>query len=278
MTKIDNKILFQLNQCIDLLTSVLGKDLLGVYLYGSSVYGGLQKYSDIDLFVVSERATQEQEKKHLAQNLLQISGIYMKSQQLPIELTLVVKSEINPWHYPPNFDFQYGEWLRKEFENGIIEPWPSKVMPDLALLITQILLAHETLVGAKPNQLLSSVPYSDFILATKAALQSLMADLLNDTRNVLLTSARIWSTLATDTIRSKPVAALWVMNYLPEAYRPVLERARSICIGEVDEYWNDLEHLIQPSADFMFNQINHQILLIEDKKYLNKTIHLEGIS
>lgn len=76
----------------------------------------------------------------------------MKSSKLPIELTIVIKSEINPWHYPPKFDFQYGDWLRESFESGVIEPYPTKVMPDLALLITQVLLASDTLFGPNPDQ------------------------------------------------------------------------------------------------------------------------------
>jgi len=44
----------------------------------------------------------------------------MKSSKLPLEMTLVEKTGINPWQYPPRFDFQYGDWLRKSFEEGII--------------------------------------------------------------------------------------------------------------------------------------------------------------
>ncbi|MFI4937927.1 MAG: nucleotidyltransferase domain-containing protein [Candidatus Berkiellales bacterium] len=76
---------------------ILGPDLLGVYLYGSSLVGGLQKCSDIDLFVVTNRVTTSEEKNRLIANLLQISGIYMKSLKLPIEMTIVEKAAINPW-------------------------------------------------------------------------------------------------------------------------------------------------------------------------------------
>lgn len=44
----------QLNESLELLKIILGPDLLGVYLFGSSTIGGLQKYSDIDLFVVHD--------------------------------------------------------------------------------------------------------------------------------------------------------------------------------------------------------------------------------
>lgn len=264
----------QIAQCINLLKVVLANDLLGVYLYGSAIVGGLQKYSDIDLFVVSDRPTSYEEKKKLIQELLQISGVYMKSSKLPIELTIVVKSEINPWHYLPNFDFQYGEWLRSEFEKGNIEPWKTKKNADLALLITQVLLASKTLLGANPNQLLCSVPYRDFMIATTEGINSLMMDLYLDTRNVLLTLARIWSTVKTNEIRSKSNAAAWALDRLPEKYQPVMRRAKSIYKGEENEYWDDIKILIEPCANFIVSQINEQVSLIELSNNSNKVIKL----
>lgn len=264
----------QITQCVSLLKKVLGQDLLGVYLYGSLIVGGLQKYSDIDMFVVSNRSTTYEEKAKLVANILQISGIYQKSSKPPIEMMIVVQSEINPWHYPPKFDFQYGDWLRAEFESGNIEPWPTKEMPDLALLITQILLANRILLGPCPDQLLCSIPYSDFLTATKKALGTLMADLRSDTRNVLLTYARIWSTLETDAIRSKPDAAVWAINRLPEEYKAVMRRACAICIGEENEYWDDIQILIQPCTHYMVNYINEVISLRERSDCVNKSIKL----
>jgi hypothetical protein len=34
----------------------------------------------------------------------------------------VEKAMINPWQYPPHFDFQYGDWLCDSFEKDIIAP------------------------------------------------------------------------------------------------------------------------------------------------------------
>jgi predicted nucleotidyltransferase len=252
----------QLKDSLELLKMILGPDLLGVYLYGSSLVGGLQKYSDIDLFVVTNRVTTSGKKTKLIANLLQISGIYMKSSKFPIEMTIVEKAVINPWRYPPHFDFQYGDWLRKSFEGGIIEPWLTHEMPDLALIVTQVLLKSQTLWGLEPGQLLAQVPYRDFMKAMLHDLNSLATELEHDTRNVLLTYARIWSTLETNSIRSKPAAADWVMNHLPKVYQPVMKRAKSICIGVENEYWDDIEVLIKSCADFMVDKINAQISLI----------------
>lgn len=252
----------QLKNSLELLKMIFGPNLLGVYLFGSALVGGLQKYSDIDLFVLTNRPTTSEEKTKLIADLLQISGIYMKTSKLPIEMTIVQKAMINPWQYPPHFDFQYGDWLRPCFEKGIIEPWPTHEMPDLALIVTQVLLKSQTLWGLDPEQLLAPVPYHDFIKAMLQDLNRLATDLDADTRNVLLTYARIWSTLETNTIRSKPAAADWVMNHLPNIYQPVMKRAKSICIGTKNEYWDDIKLLIKPCADFMVDKINEQISLI----------------
>lgn len=252
----------QLKDSVELLRTILGSDLLGVYLYGSSLVGGLQKYSDIDLFAVTNRATTSEEKAKLIAKLLQISGIYMKSSKLPLEVTLVDKRMINPWEYPPHFDFQYGDWLRETFEKGIIEPWKNYEMPDLAVIVTQVLLRSDTLWGLKPGQLLVEVPYRDFMKAMLHDVNRLAADLEHDTRNVLLTFARIWSTLKTDTIRSKPAAADWAINHLPEKHQSVMQRAKSICMGIENEHWDDIKVLIKPCTDFIMGKINKQIPLV----------------
>lgn len=252
----------QLKDSLDLLKTLLGPDLLGVYLYGSALIGGLQKYSDIDLFVITNRVTTSEEKTKLIANLLKISGIYMKGSKRPIEMTIVEKTAVNPWKYPPHCDFQYGEWLRRSSEHDAIGPCQIREMPDLALLITQVLLKSQTLQGVQPEQLLAPVPYHDFIKAMIHDLDRLATNLEDDTRNVLLTYARIWCTLETDTIRSKPAAADWVMHHLSIAYQSVMQRAKAICTGLENEHWDDIQELIKPCADFMMDKINARILLI----------------
>lgn len=272
----------QIEACLHLLKGVLGQDLLGVYVYGSSIVGGVQKYSDLDLFVVSRRATTHDEKAMLGTRLVSISRNFFSlfdedaDQDLsrPVELMIVVQSEITPWRYPPTFDFQYGDWLRKDFESGNVEPWASKTMPDLALLITQVRLASKTIFGPAPDQLLPQVPYHDFMTASVKELDSLMADIGFDTRNVLLTFARIWSTVETDAIRSKADAAAWVLDRLPMDFQPVMQRARAVYLGEDDEHWDDLQALVQPCADFMVGKIRERMAKMQGSDHRQRIITL----
>lgn len=262
----DDDPLGQISQCVNLLKSLFATDLIAIYLYGSSITGDLQKYSDLDLFIVLQRATTLKIKKELIAHLLKISGIYMKDSKFPLELTIVTTADIHPWHYPPRFDFQYGEWLRESFLRGIIEPWPNKEMPDLALIITQILLANKILFGPDPKHLLPPIPYSDFIKATQFIFENLKNDLYSDTRNVLLTYARIWKTLETDSLCSKSAAAQWVIPQLPKELQPALERAMLICQGEFDEYWQDIQKILEPCAEFMINKIQKQLVNVKIDK------------
>ena len=76
-----------------------------------------------------------------------------------MELTLVLQSEVKPWHYPPMSEMQYGEWLRDEYVNGLV-PAPER-SPDLAPLITMVLAGNHPLFGPPPAEVLDPVPIDD---------------------------------------------------------------------------------------------------------------------
>jgi streptomycin 3"-adenylyltransferase len=88
---------------------------------------------------------------------------------------------------------------------------------------------------------------------------ALLGDLDADTRNVLLTLARIWTTLATGEIRAKDASADWVLERLPRGERPVLERARAIYLGEAEERWDDLQPLVRPHAERLVRAIEREV-------------------
>lgn len=155
-----------------------------------------------------------------------------------IELTIVLGSDVRPWRYPPRLDFQYGDWWRAEYEAGDFAPWTSP-NPDLAVVITSVLGAAEVLVGPMPAELLDPVPRSHVNRAMRDSLTSLLADLESDTRNVLLTLARMWFTIATGEIRSKDTAAEWAIAKLPASDAAPLTRARQGYLSEEWESWSD---------------------------------------
>ncbi|MGX1541431.1 aminoglycoside adenylyltransferase family protein [Streptomyces adustus] len=245
----------QVQEILGLVGGALGQDVIGTYLHGSSVLGGLRPASDVDLLVVSRRRMDEQDRRTLLGGLLQISG--SRNRARPVELTVVVQSEVRPWRYPPTCDFLYGEWLRAEYEAGEV-PQPEP-MPDLALLITMALAGDHPLTGPRPAQVLAPVPQVDLVRASVAGIPGLLDDLDSDTRNVLLTFARIWTTLATGRIKSKDAAADWAIARLPPEHRAPLEHARQLYLGchYSDESWSDaLRARVRPHADRVLAEID----------------------
>jgi streptomycin 3"-adenylyltransferase len=245
----------QLDQVLAILGEVLGPDLVGAYLHGSTATGRLRPRSDLDVLAVSRRATTREEKERLVRRLVVVSSPTDAPGPLrPIELTIVVESEIRPWRYPPRLDFLYGEWLRRELAAGNLEP-REPTSPDLAPLITMVLQANRAVLGPPPADIFDPVPASDLRRAVVAGIDSLMADLGDDTRNVILTLARIWLTLATGEVGSKDAAADWALPRLPEEHRAVLARARAIYLGDEDERWDDLQARVRPHAGYVIREI-----------------------
>jgi predicted nucleotidyltransferase len=246
----------QLDRVVTLVRDVLGPEVRGAYLFGSAVLGALLPQSDLDVLVVSKRPTTRGERQRLVDRLLAISGrTTPQGRWRRVELTIVVESEVKPWRYPPSFDFQYGDWLRGEFESGNVEPWPTTTNPDLVSLISLVLLADTPLLGPPPAELFDPVPPADSVRAMLCAIDGLLGDLDSDTGNVVLTLARIWSTVETGDVRSKDAAADWALSRLPEEHRAVVGRARAAYLGDEDDRWDDLRQQVRTHADHVAAEI-----------------------
>jgi predicted nucleotidyltransferase len=231
----------QVDLLLAALRDVLGDDLVGAYVHGSAVLGGMPPGSDLDVIAVSARRMTDDEKQRLASRLADVS-----KKPLPLDFDLLVQSEIRPWRYPPPFDFHYSEW------------WPGMrdrdTNADLAVLISTLLAGGATpLHGPSPAAIFDPVPEEDFRRTTRAAADEVVRNLEGDTRNVILTLARIWTSLETGEILRKDRAATWVLERLPDEHKPVLERARSLYLegsrGTWDDVWDEVTAYVAYSSN-----------------------------
>lgn len=226
----------QLSQALDVSERHLASTLLAVHLYGSALSGGLKPYSDIDLLVTVATKPDEITRQALMLDLLKISAPPGQSKDLrALEVTVVVHDDIVPWRYPARRELQFGEWLRKDILEGIVEP--AVVDADLAILLTQARQHSIALTGPPATELFDPVPESDIFkaLADTLKLWSTPSDWAGDERNVMLTLARVWYSAATGKIASKDVAADWAMERLPEKHQPALYEARQAYLGHCED-------------------------------------------
>lgn len=216
----------QLDRVMGVLHDVLGDALVGAYLFGSAATGELKPHSDLDVMVVSTGRTTQDERRDLIRQLLDVSG-----KPRFLEVTIVVEGEMKPWSYPPRMDFQYGDWWRDEFERGDLEPW-EEVNPDLTTLIEMVRTADTVLQGPPTTDIFEPISQQDLLAAAVKGIAPLLQDLDDDAGNVVLTLARMWSSVTTQEIMSKDAAADWALARLPQEHQGVLAEARAIYLGD----------------------------------------------
>ena len=239
----------ELQAVVRLAVDALGDEVLGAYAHGSTATGLLRQHSDLDVLVVVASPTTAAQRRAIAGGLLALSGAGPR----PVELTIVVAGDVRPWRYPPRCDLLFGEWLRAGFEAGRIpDPAPSA---DLALVLEMTRRADRPLHGPAAEDLLDRVPPADLRRAVDDCLPGLLADLRHDTRNVLLTLARCWTTAATGAIRSKDEAADWAIARLPAGQRGLLATARDAYVGSAVDRWDGLDGQVDELAAAMVEAI-----------------------
>ncbi len=93
-------------QASKIIEELLDSILVGIYLYGSAVMGGLRINSDVDILVVINRSLSERTRRDLTDRLMLISGKIGNTKDMrPLEVTVINQKDIIPWHFPPRYEF-----------------------------------------------------------------------------------------------------------------------------------------------------------------------------
>lgn len=221
-----------------ILTEIFEDSLRAVYLHGSAVSGGLQAHSDVDLLAVIDEPMPDTDRDRLLASLLRVSGRYPPGPNGPrcVELIVCLEGDLTALPYPARSEFLYGEWLRDAFEIG--ERATPVCDPELTLVLAQARHEARSLMGPPAEVVLPEVPPDQIRCAMQDILPSLVDNLEHDTRNVLLTLARMWRTAVTGKFVTKEAAADWALPRVPIGLREALVLARDGYRGTVEDDWS----------------------------------------
>ncbi|MBE1444816.1 aminoglycoside nucleotidyltransferase ANT(9) [Paenibacillus sp. OAS669] len=241
-------------QAFNVVEELLGSAVVGVYLFGSAVTSGLRINSDVDVLVVVNQSLTEIGRRKLTDRLMHISGKVGNADSVrPLEVTVIIHEEVVPWRFPPKHEYIYGEWLRDEFENGQIQE--PTYNPDLAIVLAQVRKNSVSLFGPDASDLLEPVPMTHIRRAIIESLPGLIESTKGDERNVILTLARMWLTVAVGEISSKDIAAEWAIPQLPKEHATLLNIAKKAYRGEYVDRWEGLESEVTALVNHMKNSI-----------------------
>lgn len=232
-----------------LLQRILGDGLLGAYLHGSAVTGGLRPQSDIDLLAVVDAALTASQRKALLMDLLRLSGRHPAAAGAPrcLEVMVFCRADLARGAYPARAEFVYGEWLRGAFEAGE-QPIPERD-PEYSLILAQARQEAIPLLGPPLAELLPDVPAEHVRQAMRDVLPGLLDGLSGDERNVLLTLARMFYTASTGKFVTKDAAASWAIPRIPDPDAMMLDHARRAYLGEVADDWTDQGNVARQLAE-----------------------------
>lgn len=210
----------QLDALVKGLRDVLGDALVGVYAHGSLALGCFNpRASDLDVLVVTRRATTPEERGALGGLFRRISGPKAPGDRRPLELSVLASEQLDRWRHPPPYDLHYSERHR----DGDLPADGEDA--DLAAHVTVARGVGVALVGPPAREVFPEVPTADLHAALLADFDWCMEIAYKHPGYAVLSMARVWAALATGGLHSKATGAEWALPKLPRKLRPPLERA-----------------------------------------------------
>lgn len=244
----------------ELIKEIFEDKLVGIYLYGSFVLGGLKPESDLDLLVITNEDLATEDRKNLTKRLMEISGeIGNKEGTRPLEVTIFNENSLNPFSYPPKYEYMYGEWDREDYK---MEKFPETTYdPDGAILLAQARENSVVIFGEDIKKIIPPISLKYIRKALKDDIPILLEGVKEEGKNTPLTLARIWYTASTDKITSKDDAANWAISKLPKEQGALLNLAKEEYLGKCKVNWPDKEEELILLAEHMKKEIEK---LLED--------------
>jgi hypothetical protein len=200
---------------------ILGKNLIGIYLYGSLTQGAFEpKRSDVDAIVVTARALTTREFRAVGRWLRRSAATNPCARRL--QLSFLLRDGILTMNAPACL-FQFGRLVRSRSDGNPI-------------IWLNVLKSGIVLVGPPARSFVPSISERILLEALKRELRYLRDEIATKPRSrwrnvrfyrvyAVLTVCRILYSHRTRVVASKPTAARWAIRRLPSKYRALIRRA-----------------------------------------------------
>lgn len=224
----------QLQAFCQQMQSILGDELVAIYLHGSLAMGCFNpECSDMDLLVVIRHQLPIETQRQVMEILLEISNA-----PRPIETSFLVEQELKPFQHPLPYQLHYSEtWRQKisdELEDGSWRRWNEVQRYDSDLSAHLTIIHHRgiTLYGLDACDVLPEVPaehyrasiVGDYIDARDTAVHNPVYFILN--------ACRVHAYLNEQLILSKDEGGVYGLKTLPPEFHSSISQALEIYRGE----------------------------------------------
>ena len=233
--------------------SILGENLIGIYLHGSLVFGCFNPLkSDIDLILVVKESVSKETKRKFMDMLIFENE---KTTKKGIELSIVKEEYCKNFVYPTPFELHFSnmhlKWYKENHEDYIEKMQGTD--KDLAAHFTVINHCGITLYGAEKENVFFPVPKENYIDSILCDIENAKEDILENPVYMSLNLCRVLCFLEEGKITSKKEGGEWGFLNLPNEFSKLISDALASYISDKDfEEWEKAKEF----AEYMLSRIN----------------------
>ena len=235
--------------------SILGDNLVGIYLHGSAVMGCFnEKKSDIDMLIVVKN---EISKEIKLQYMDIVVALNEEAPEKGIELSIVREEVCKPFVYPTPFELHFSIAHLKWYQSNP-EEYVEKMKgtdKDLAAHFTIIYHRGETLYGKEIASVFGEVSSEDYMDSIWNDIAEAQEEIADNAMYIILNLCRVLAYKKEGLILSKQEGGEWGLKALsvPEYKEMILVALNEYKTGDAIVY---SPSVAQEYAKYMLEQIN----------------------
>lgn len=242
-----------LNKIANEYYSILGDNLVGIYVHGSLAFGCFNpNKSDIDFIVVVNNPPTIEEKEGLIKTLLYLLP---DAPSKGYEMSVVLFRFCNNFIYPTPFELHYSIDHLQHCKNNLREYCSSMngTDKDLAAHFTVIKNVGYTLMGKHITEVFGNIPNVHYLDSIEVDVKNAKEDIIKNTVYIILNLCRVLAYKNDSVILSKEQGGLWGISNLPNEYIELISKSLKSYKSDIDENF-DREKLLN-FCDYMIDNI-----------------------
>ncbi|GIK84163.1 MAG: streptomycin 3''-adenylyltransferase [Patescibacteria group bacterium] len=217
------------------ISDLLGRSLVGIYLYGSLAMGSYYRpKSDIDLIIVIDTKLRPDLRKKIAETFVKLAENCPTVGNL--EASVITSLAAKKFKHPCPFEVHYGSEWHEKIKKGEIDFSENKTDSDLASHLMYVIKRGVVLHGKEIKDTFNPIPWNYFIDSILDDFDWIVSDenIIETPFYSILNICRVIRTLSEgdQEIFSKDEGGEWGLRNLPEEFLELVQKSLSVYRSE----------------------------------------------
>lgn len=233
--------------------SILGNNLVGIYVHGSLAFGCFNpNKSDIDFIVVVDNPPTIEEKEDLIKTLLNLTS---EAPTKGFEMSVVLLEYCKYFIYPTPFELHFSIAHLQRCKDNLKEYCMSMkgTDKDLAAHFTVIKKVGYSIYGDRIEEVFGEVPKENNLDSIINDVENATEDIVENPIYIILNLCRVLAYKNDGLVLSKEQGGLWGVENLPKQYQLLSSRALNNYKSEIEENFD--KELLLNFSNYMIENI-----------------------